>query len=246
MIRDKVKCWICGNEANSGEHKIKKSDLIQVFKEVTQKNPLDSTKNGKLQKNIGSLNSKKLKYYSICAKCNNERSQEFDKSWEKLSAYLYENNKQILKNNQINILDIFPNNTREEMKNIQLYFSKIFGCEIKEHNVPIDLSKFSESILHKIEHPYIYYSFRDSHIDVPTDYCAISNIQISKTNDTLIYAHMYYTVGAITVDLIYCENKELIDLNGAIKPSQLEDNTLILSNLKYKSTLPSYIQANMK
>jgi hypothetical protein len=35
-----MKCWICGNDANSGEHLMKASDLQSLFGHVTQQAPL--------------------------------------------------------------------------------------------------------------------------------------------------------------------------------------------------------------
>ena len=35
-----MNCWICGSPANSGEHRIKASDLRLVFGHVSQKHPL--------------------------------------------------------------------------------------------------------------------------------------------------------------------------------------------------------------
>ena len=35
-----MKCWICGDDANSGEHMIKASDLKSLFGHVTQMAPL--------------------------------------------------------------------------------------------------------------------------------------------------------------------------------------------------------------
>jgi hypothetical protein len=75
-----MKCWICGSEANSGEHVIKASDLKDVFGNITQKNPIYT--HTRLRKNqpIRGIKSDTLKYSArICARCNNELTQPHDR-----------------------------------------------------------------------------------------------------------------------------------------------------------------------
>lgn len=84
-----MKCWICGNEANSGEHILKASDLSSIFGPVTTHAPL--YKHTAKQKNqlIQGIKSDQLKSKArLCARCNNERTKPHDKAWEHLSAYL--------------------------------------------------------------------------------------------------------------------------------------------------------------
>jgi hypothetical protein len=56
-----MKCWICGDDGTTGEHKIKRSDLHSVLRPATQANPLylhdDKTKN----RHIRSFHAKILK-----------------------------------------------------------------------------------------------------------------------------------------------------------------------------------------
>jgi hypothetical protein len=55
---------------------------------------------------------------------------------------------------------IFPQSTRREMKNVHLFFLKLFGCMICEakangHEVPIDIAPFSNAIMSGQPHPDI-------------------------------------------------------------------------------------------
>lgn len=89
---DKIKCWICGKEGDSGEHMIKASDLKLYFPDVSQKKPLYLHSAKRRNKEIGSIRSSHLKSNALlCKKCNNELTQPYDKAWEKLSKYLYRN-----------------------------------------------------------------------------------------------------------------------------------------------------------
>ncbi len=250
MAKTSMVCWICGDVATTGEHRIKYSDLKYLYPYITQKTPLFHRRDGEKQKhNIGSLKSNHLKFDALlCAKCNNERTQPYDKAWEELSNYLRENWDDILKVNKVYLLNIFPKNTIINMVDVQLFFVKIFGCKIKESDAPINLVPFSESLLDNSENHDVYIFFRDSDIEMVGNYCSISNIDILYKDDTkkeIIYAHMFYTVGQITIDMIYCIDTFCNDLYGAIKPTLITNNTIPISNGNYKDALASYVQSNI-
>lgn len=56
MIRA-MKCWVCGDQADSGEHMIKASDLKATFGNVAQKSPLFRHTNQKRNQRIGGIKS---------------------------------------------------------------------------------------------------------------------------------------------------------------------------------------------
>src|SRR5437899_2464458 len=76
----KKKCWICGvNDANSGEHMIKKSDLRDVLGNPTQARPFYFYKFDLKARAVGSLKADILKSAApMCAHCNNTRTQPHD------------------------------------------------------------------------------------------------------------------------------------------------------------------------
>jgi hypothetical protein len=82
------KCWICGEDATTGEHKTKKSDLKSVFGVPTQTQPLyyhDANRRNQL---VRSLDAKILKSPSrICAECNNARTQPHNLAWAYMSVW---------------------------------------------------------------------------------------------------------------------------------------------------------------
>ncbi len=228
-----MKCWICGNEANSGEHHIKKSDLKLLYPSASQKSPIYSRRNGVLKNKIGSIKSKSFMFDSlICKECNNAKTQDYDRAWETLSNYLHENWMKVKEKGFINLYDIFGNDYMNSMILVQLFFTKIFGCKISESSAPILLNSFSESILNKQEHPNLYISIRDSEITAKGNYSAVSDIEIYTKNEKIIYAHLFYTVGNVTVDILYCLDMNILDLNGAKVPSSMK-NILNLSSLNY-------------
>lgn len=84
-----MQCWICGKDADSGEHLIKASDLKMIFGKVRQDKPLYMHTNAQRNIRVAGLQSNKLKYEKVmCRDCNSGRTQASDKAWELLSRAL--------------------------------------------------------------------------------------------------------------------------------------------------------------
>lgn len=235
--QEKNICWICGDKADSGKHSIKKSDLNLIFKNISQKQPIYVRKNGHSlkHKTIGTTKSSKFYFETkICKKCNNERSQQFDEAWEKLSNYLSENWGNISNNGYINLNEIFGTRVKISMILVQLFFLKIFMCKCIDGKIDFNLNEFSEAILEKKEQSNFYISFRDSENNFSANYCASSDIEMLSDNTTgnIIYMHQFYTINEVTVDMIYALNENIVNLNGALKPSEMSE-ILPLSKLNY-------------
>jgi hypothetical protein len=135
-------CWICGDEATTCEHFIKKTDVIDVFgAKFTQDQRVIKTDFDKHSQKfiIQSPDSKHLKYsYNLCAKCNNERTQPYDKAYAEFARYIKDNASQLRRHLEINTKLIFgKSNAKKQRKNLFCYFMKAFGCQLNEHNIPI-------------------------------------------------------------------------------------------------------------
>lgn len=133
-------CWICGNLANSGEHKVKKSILKSLYQEGFDNKTMLHFKNGQYLK-IQGANSKKLKYFVLCDECNNSKTQPFDLAFDKFIDYALNNSKGIIEKRFINFYDIYGNDFPKEQANLFKYFVKIFGCDLSDNGfeVPSDL-----------------------------------------------------------------------------------------------------------
>src|SRR6188472_2933686 len=86
----KPMCWICNtNEANSGEHKTKRSDLLAVLGNPTQSEPFFYHDLKEANQPVRTLRADILKApVRICAHCNGTRTQPHDRAWERMSAWL--------------------------------------------------------------------------------------------------------------------------------------------------------------
>jgi len=140
-------CWICNRyEANSGEHRTKRSDLATVLGSPTQDRPFYFHDLERRNKPVKSLDANILKApIRICAECNTTRTQLHDRAWEHMSDQL--RNRRLVIGRWVRANRIFRNDTRRQMINVHLFFLKLFGCMLCEakangHDVPIDIASF--------------------------------------------------------------------------------------------------------
>jgi hypothetical protein len=115
-------CWICNrNEANSGEHKTKRSDLLAVLGSPTQEQPFYYQDLERRNKAVKSLDAKILKApIRICNECNSVRTQPHDLAWEHMSDQL--RNRRLVIGRWVRANRIFRHYTRRQMINVHLFF----------------------------------------------------------------------------------------------------------------------------
>ncbi len=204
-----MNCWICGENADTGEHLIKASDLRSMFGHVTQNNPIYVHTNLKRNQRVPGIRSDKLKYKSrICARCNNERTQPHDHAWEKLSGYLRNRKPPIQDGTLIRLARVFPGAVQRSMLGVHLFFLKQFGCLIAEHSIPLDISAFSQAILNQSPHPKVHLKFLTGFEDPSHKLVSRSAIQTAALNGSIAYATWIYIVDSIAVNVIYAEPME--------------------------------------
>lgn len=143
-----MNCWICGNIADSGEHKIKKSLLKKVFDNEFKNKSMRHIKYGKEDKLPGP-NSDKIKFKKvICSQCNNSRTQSSDVSFDIFLDFIIKYYKEINKKRMIDYKEIYGENFPEQQTNLFKYFVKIFGCDLSENGfaVPLDIVNIIDKI----------------------------------------------------------------------------------------------------
>jgi hypothetical protein len=151
-------CWICRtNPADSGEHRVKASDVRAAAPGISQKNPVFLQKNFQPTNiRVGSAKSKALMFSnSICEYCNSTRTQPYDVAWSTLSDYLRSNWAVIRRNGRFDLSKPFPGGTRKATLNVHLYFVKVFGCKLLEDKIPVDLAPFSDALMQGTAHPEV-------------------------------------------------------------------------------------------
>lgn len=140
-----MECWICGNDADSGEHRIKRSDLISLHGKgaYKQENAMVMVKSGK-EIPIQGPNSKYLKYKkSLCKECNVTGTQNFDNAYSKFIEHIINNEKEIIRKRFIDFEDVYGEEFESGQRNLYKYFVKSFGCRVVEagRKVPGHLSE---------------------------------------------------------------------------------------------------------
>lgn len=138
-----MNCWICGNPADSGEHKIKKSLLIKTLGRgpYIGANAISHIKDGK-EEILQGPKSDRLKFMNtICAECNNKRTQRFDLAYDRFFNFFYENKEEIIKFRVIDFAKVYGDDWEIEQRRLFKYFVKLFGCDLAESNmlIPDDL-----------------------------------------------------------------------------------------------------------
>lgn len=214
MTVDPPKCWICGEDAATREHLAKASDLKSLFGTPTRTDPLyfhvDARPGAQPRRNVpvGSLKSRTLKFeHRICLKCNSARTQPHDRAWELCSAELRKDLGRLQQAGSFRANWLFPYDTRRGMLNMHLYFVKLFGCQLVEGGVPIDIAPFGQALLQETPHPNLYLSFGPS--DMPVKLAGGSDMVVAYFDDGKpAFASWFYTVGDLSVNVMYAAKGE--------------------------------------
>jgi len=124
---------MCGTaEANSAEHRLKKSDVIRAYGRGSYKGkfmPIHIRKG--ISSDIQGANSEILKYEkTICHRCNTTTSQPFDRAYDIFIDWVLKNESDILKYRFINFAKVFGSDFEKSQRNLYKYFAKSFGCRV--------------------------------------------------------------------------------------------------------------------
>ena len=154
-------CWICDSKATSREHIVKASDIRLGLGRSPPKILLntDTHRNRRVQ----SINSDSMKYPpSICDYCNTTRTQANDRAWQILSSAIHGRSPRVRAGDLLNLNRIFDGPANRGLRNVHLYFVKLFGCLIDYSDAPIDLEPFRQAILNQSNHPDVWIELIES------------------------------------------------------------------------------------
>ena len=216
-----MSCWICGQEAKTGEHLVKASDLRYYFGQVTTQQPVYFHM-GDRRWTMQSTNSKYVKSEAkICNSCNSDKTQPFDKDWALMSQYLQDNFAQLSSNGKIKLANVFPGRKSEAMLNIHLYFSKLFGCRLASEDTPLSLEPFRQAINLNQQCNNLFIKFCTWE---PTNKCAgITSIKAVEKDNAPIVVWWFYIIGKVAVYVSYNFNPEIKKLTRRCwHPDRLE------------------------
>jgi len=137
-------CWICGAEADSAEHRLKKSDLVRAHGCGPYKGPtaLSHVRSGK-ETLVQGPRSKTVKYSpSLCQHCNSTRTQPFDRAYDQFIDWIMQGNEGIVLHRRfIDFAEIYGSDWESKQFDLYKYFAKSFGCRLVDAgaDIPMDV-----------------------------------------------------------------------------------------------------------
>jgi hypothetical protein len=123
-------CWVCGNPADSSEHKFKKSDLAHAGKTwAPSDQPYFVSAGG--WRRIQGPDSQLVKFGKVlCQACNTTRTQPFDRAYERFAAWVNDKGAALMSDSQIDFAEIYGAGVEDGVLNLLKYFAKHLGCRI--------------------------------------------------------------------------------------------------------------------
>ncbi len=121
-------CWWCRQQpADSHEHKFKRSDLARMGGKSDEL--LWGTTNGVVRA-VRSISKRQVVRFdkTMCAYCNNTRSQSFDRAYKAFSKYLYEAAGSLRRSTGIDFTQVYGRDWRASQLDLARYYCKHFGC----------------------------------------------------------------------------------------------------------------------
>lgn len=133
-------CWWCREaEADSREHKLKRTDLVRQFGPGPFKE-LISQREGKARF-VQGPNSSLVKFKAtMCATCNNRRSQPLDQAYDQFTAYLTDHERHVLSSRSVDLRAIYGRGWEDGRDALLRYLAKHAGCRLAENSVEVPLS----------------------------------------------------------------------------------------------------------
>jgi hypothetical protein len=131
-------CWWCGAPADTREHRIKRTDIIREFGHQPSKDHL-LVSWARVSAPMRGPKGDVYKFKpSLCAQCNNVRSQPLDVAQERFARFLAEGGSVLAKTRLIRFADIYSGqNAAAEAENLRRYFVKHVACRLSELGRPI-------------------------------------------------------------------------------------------------------------
>jgi hypothetical protein len=125
-------CWICGDPADSDEHKFKRSDMVTRYgtnwPPVQQ--PFIFRGDGRWIRIQGPNSGQNLYRDMLCKPCNNSRTKPFDLAYERFSTWVLSNAATLCDRTEIDFGEVFGDSYPEETIKLLCYFVKSLGCRI--------------------------------------------------------------------------------------------------------------------
>ncbi len=127
-------CWWCRErEADSSEHKFKRTDLIREHGRGELRGERTIVMYGEGEREMRSTKNDALKFSSsLCAQCNNARSQPFDRAYDRFIELLFEREDEVIADRHLDLSTAFGPDWTEFGEDVLRYFVKHICCRLAE------------------------------------------------------------------------------------------------------------------
>lgn len=96
---------------------------------------------GGRSRNVQGPNSVLAKFKAtMCAKCNNERSQPFDLACAQFTAYIHEHERHILATRSVDLGAVYGRHWQPGRDGLLRYMAKHVGCRLADNDVEVPVS----------------------------------------------------------------------------------------------------------
>jgi len=154
FLWDEKSCWVCSSRKGlTAEHKFKASDLRTSFGSEEMLGLLGHDPEiESYERELQSPRSKFAKFRaSICAECNNARTQKHDRAYDELSTRLRQLMKESREPFEVSREEPWCNGLNPTTISSLRYFGKHLGCIAAEIGMPIP-SALPLYVLEQVEH----------------------------------------------------------------------------------------------
>jgi hypothetical protein len=77
---------------------------------------------------------------SMCARCNNERSQPFDIAYDGFTAYLHDHERHVLASRSVDLRAVYGEDWKAGRDGLLRYMAKHIGCRLAENELEVPIS----------------------------------------------------------------------------------------------------------
>jgi hypothetical protein len=127
-------------------------------------------------------------------------------AWDTTRDYLLANWPSATIAGQFDLRRIFPKRWETHVIDLQLYFAKVLGCLVVEHNVAADLHGFIKALLHRQPHPLLRLVFADcSQLQTKSEtLCYVSDPRVGRDTQARVQTvQIGYVLRPVSAQMIY-------------------------------------------
>lgn len=168
QVRDETKCWWCGAKATTREHKFKRSDLARMW-DGDAPHLMHWSGDPPYSKVRSPAKSPQVRFKkTLCAPCNNTRSQPFDRAWDNFAEFVWSSRRMLRSTRYLNASHLFGADWLPGLKNVARYVVKHAGCRLADMglSVPDDFAAFLDGTRDPAHFQMVLFRDRDRYEDL--------------------------------------------------------------------------------